>query len=86
MQTWIARASVPYPEQASCSTHYRAGVEARGGIGYRSAESGGQPQTPTQSPWQFLGRTKACSRHRGARFLCGRRRTVLLPGAAEARR
>src|SRR5262249_55600985 len=32
------------------------------------------------------GLTKACSRHRGARCGCGRRRAVPLPGAAEARR
>src|SRR5215470_4276125 len=41
---------------------------------------------PEQGRGPVRGRTKACSRHRGAWFVCGRLGPGPLPGAAEARR
>jgi hypothetical protein len=65
-------------------------VRGRGSCGWwcgvasvAGAESGG---ACWRSAGAQRGRTKACSRHRGARFVCGRRCPVPLPGAAEARR
>ena len=52
--------------------------------GERHAGGAGECQGGAQG--QLLRLTLACSRHRGVRFVCGRRCPVLLPGAAEARR
>src|SRR5437667_12052931 len=55
------------------SVNTRAGWDARAG----------QNGTGQAGLWGVSCLTLACSRHRGARFICGRCRAVQLPGAAE---
>jgi hypothetical protein len=74
-----ARASLTRPRRAGGGAS-RGAVTAAGG----PSEGGGGPQGA--GPGQVPCPTKACSRHRGARFVCSRRRTVPLPGAGEAQR